>query len=295
MDRGSFCKILKGELSELPLNRKEKFYTGTILPALLFHNGLNNFYNFLQKIDDFPHEVNEARTKDNFLFYTEYNLKQSAGNKKNVGRKIPTETNETPDVIIEILEPRVFVIIEAKMFRNIYQSSLSSQMSKQKKAVIEPLRKTFLLGDNSIFHIALVPRKSGLKDGVDYQVINWEFFIDNEALNVKDNQFYNYLRFALDNYENLVEDKSGQAKTVEGHVKGAGAYQRGSNGESFWMGRGKKKGNVSTGREGIIEEIKSNRWESEEYSINFTSLVPPTKQWISVKEFIELVDKYGKG
>ena len=53
MDYGYFCKILKGELSELPLNRKERFYTGTVLPALLFHNGLNNFYTFLQTIKGF--------------------------------------------------------------------------------------------------------------------------------------------------------------------------------------------------------------------------------------------------
>src|SRR4030042_3802903 len=127
MDYEAFRKNVTGEFSELPLNRKEKFYTGTVLPALLFHNGLSNFFHFLRKINNFPDKVNERITRDNFLFYKEYNLKQSAGNKKNVGRKIPTETNETPDVIIEILKPeregkRVFVIIEAKMFRNIYQS-----------------------------------------------------------------------------------------------------------------------------------------------------------------------------
>lgn len=32
---------------ELPINRKEKFYTATILPALLFHNGLSNLFTFL--------------------------------------------------------------------------------------------------------------------------------------------------------------------------------------------------------------------------------------------------------
>lgn len=300
MDYAYFCKILKGELSELPLNRKERFYTGTILPALLFHNGLNNFYTFLQEIKDFPPEVNEEETKDNFLFYTEYNLKQSAGEKKNVGRIIPTETNETPDVVIEILKPKkVFIIIEAKMFHNVSQSSLSSQISKQRKAVIEPLKDALKLEENQVFHVALVPKESKLKPGKYYNVIYWEFFIDNEKLNFNDSEklnlqnkyFYNYLKFALDNYKELVAKKSGQAEPVE---TGAEVYQRGSTGESFWVGRGKKKGNIASGKDGIIEEIKSNRWYRAKYPVNFTSREPPTKNWISVKEFIELVNKYKK-
>lgn len=231
MDYDYFCKILKGELSELPLNRKEKFYTGTILPALLFHNGLNNFYTFLRAIKGFPPEINEAETKDNFLFYTEYNLKQSAGKKKNVGRIIPTETNETPDAIIEILKPKkVFIVIESKMFHNVSQTSLSSQISKQIKAVIEPLKQSFKLKDDQVFHVALVPRMSQCKDGKCFQVINWEFFIDNGKLNfddsgklnLQDKYFYNYLKFALDEYRDLVAKRDG---TVNGGLEIFGIHK----------------------------------------------------------------------
>ena len=212
-------------------------------------------------------------------------MKQSAGKKKNVGRIIPTETNETPDAIIEILKPKVFLIIEAKMFHNISQTGLSSQISKQRKAVIEPLKKAFNLKENQVFHIALVPREY-------YQVINWEVFIDNGKFDLKNNCFCNYLKFALDNYKELVAKKSGQAETVEGYMTGAKVYQKGSTGESFWVGRGKKDGKVIGGKDGIIEEIKSNRWYIEKYPVNFTFLDPPTRNWISSKEFIELVDRY---
>jgi hypothetical protein len=295
MDYESFCKILTGELSELPINRKERFYTGTVLPSLLFHNGLSNFYNFLEKINGFPREVNENATRDNFLFYTDYNLKESAGD-RNVGRKIPTEKGYTPDIVIEILTPKkVFIIVEAKMFEKISQSKLNEQIIEQKKHVAEPLKKEFPLENNQIFHIALVPKALRIRDEKFYQVINWEFFIDNQELDVVNNYFYNYLKFALDNYKRLVEKKSGQANTVEGHMNGAEVYRRGVNGESFWVGRGRRKGKATRGRIEIEEEIKSNRWDREEYNINFTSLGPPTSNWISVKEFIELVDKYGKG
>jgi hypothetical protein len=293
MDYENFCKILTGKFSELPINRKEKFYTGTVLPALLFHNGFSNLYHFLREINNFQDdEINEQKTGDKFLFYTEYNLKQSAGKKKNVGREIPTETNDTPDIVIEMLSnpKRVFVIIEAKMFRNIYQSSLSSQMSKQKTAVIEPLKKAFQLKDNHIFHIALVPEKSGLKDGMEYQVINWEYFIDNRDLNVKDNIFYNYLRFALDNYEDLVENKSGKAETVKDYKTVEEIYRNGKNNGNWWVGR-------QGGEKTIIEDIKTN-WKNHNKKYAMNTIKPSRGRngnWITSKKFAELVDEYGKG
>jgi len=94
MDYRSFSELIE---SELPLNRKERFYTGTVFPSLLFHNGLSNFYSFLSLIEGFPEEINEQSTGDNFLYYSEYNLKESAGDRSS-GRHIVTRTNDTPDI-----------------------------------------------------------------------------------------------------------------------------------------------------------------------------------------------------
>jgi len=44
MDYAKFKDVLN---RELPLNRKERFYTATVLPSLLFHKGLSNFFLFL--------------------------------------------------------------------------------------------------------------------------------------------------------------------------------------------------------------------------------------------------------
>ena len=38
----------------LPINRKERFYTGTVLPSILFHNGLSNLFRFLREIEGSP-------------------------------------------------------------------------------------------------------------------------------------------------------------------------------------------------------------------------------------------------
>ena len=102
MDYAEFCRITK---TELPLNRKERFYTGTVLPALLFHNGYDVFFDFLGQLTGFPSEINQHTTGDGDLFYTEYNLRESGGS-RSVGAVIDTTSNETPDAIIEILRPK---------------------------------------------------------------------------------------------------------------------------------------------------------------------------------------------
>ncbi len=58
MQYQEFSRKLK---SELPLNRKERFYTATVLPALLFHNGLSNLFRFLREIKGFPSDINPRK------------------------------------------------------------------------------------------------------------------------------------------------------------------------------------------------------------------------------------------
>lgn len=285
MDYKDFSRYLTGEFSELPLNRKERFFTGTVFPALLFHNGLSNFYRFLREIKNFPDEVCEEATKDNFLFYTDYNLKESAGG-RNIGRKIPTRKGVTPDIVIEILEPkRVFVIVEAKMFHDISDSSLSYQMNEQREAIIGPLKDAFNLRNDQIFHVALVPERSGLKGGKDYQIIYWEFFI--KVLDVASNYFHNYLKFALDNYPELVA--TGSPPPPYPQKSGRQIYEDGKSNGTLWVGR-------QGGAKAIIEDIKSGEWETCEYYVNQDKPSSGRKgNWITSKEFAELVDKYGKG
>lgn len=287
MEYDKFCNFSEGEL---PLNRKERFYTGTVLPALLFHNGLSNFYTFLREIKDFPVEVNEVQTNDDFLFYTEYGLKESAG-ERNVGRKIPAHTKDTPDIVVEILKPkRVFVIIEGKMFEKTNQHKINDQIDRQRRYIAKPLKKAFQLDESQIFHLALVPEASRIKDGKFYQVINWEFFIGNQSLDVTNNAFHNYLKFALDNYEELVSKSTGGGMplTVEFYLKGPALYELCEEYPDFWVGRdgGEKK---------IKEDAISGKWRKHKYCVNSTK---PSKgqpgNWIQLTKFRDLIDKYSQ-
>ena len=270
--------------SELPINRKERFYTGTVLPSILFHKGLSNLFRFLREIKGFPVDINENSTQDNLLFYTEYNLKESAG-KKSVGVEMDTVTGDTPDVIIEILEPqKVFVIIEAKMFTNLTQNDFGKQIAAQKRAIIDILKRKYDLDDKQIFHIALTPTKLGFKTTIDYQVVNWEFLLDSEDIDLRDNYFANFLRFALEHYDRLVSDQSWMASTVESQMPGFHVYANGVAENTLWVGR---KG----GKRTIEEDVKKGAWRYKLYAINTQK--PQGGQrgnWISSREFAAIID-----
>lgn len=280
MDYDRLKEILK---SELPINRKERFYTGTVLPSLLFHNGLSNLYRFLREIPGFPDEVNEQNTKDDFLFYTEYNLKESGG-KKSVGTEIFTATRDTPDVIIQILKPlTVFVIIEAKMFVKLTQNHFSRQMRAQKEAVIDILKQSYQ--GSRVFHVALVPSQLGFAGTPDYEVLNWQFFIDNKELNVYDNYFFPYLKFALENYDGLVSEKYGKALTVRDELRGTEIYQDGKTRKTLWVGR-------NGGRSAIKEDVRKHVWQNKLYGTNTEKPKDGREgNWLSSAEFAEIVDR----
>ena len=267
----------------LPLNRKERFYTGTVLPALLFHDGLHNFYSFLRQIKGFPSEINESSTADNFLFYTEYSLRDSIRDTEE------TITGETPDVIIMILQPaRALIFIEAKMFARVSQAELTGQIRQQRQVVGEQMRKSCSVEESSFYHIALVPGKLSVESTDRYQVLNWEFFLGNPDLTVEGNYFYNYLKCALENYDALASHKS-TATTCEAKQMGPVLYEKiKQQGLDLWVGR---KG----GRATIKQDAISGKWLFHLYFVNSEN--PPTGQpgnWIPGKEFVRIVDEYAE-
>ena len=280
MDYESLTDALK---YALPINRKERFYTGTVLPSLLFHGGLSNLYSFLRQIRGFPDEVNEENTKDNFLFYTEYNLKESAG-KRNVGTEIFTATRDTPDVVIQILRPvTIFVIIEAKMFANLTQKQFNRQMRAQKYAILDILKETYQ--GCTLFHLALVPKKLGFQCTSDYQVLNWEFFLENKELNLQGNYFVSYLKYALKNYDKLVSKAGGKASTVQDHKSGMTIYLDFKENKYYWVGR---QGGIKT----IEDDVRAGVWRNKLYGINIEKPSDGREgNWITSAEFADIVER----
>jgi len=63
----------------LPLNRKERFYTGTVLPAIICYDNFRYLNRFFKLIRGYNRELSifPNSDKNNILFQTEYSFKES--------------------------------------------------------------------------------------------------------------------------------------------------------------------------------------------------------------------------
>ena len=203
----------------LPINRKERFYTGTVFSQIVCADNFKHFDKFISLINGFPQNVKAKFQGDiNIHLTTEYSLNESVGgvNKRNFVQ-VP-KSKETPDIIILFTSPHtVLISIEAKMFNKTSFNRLQQQIWQQEKA-IESITQTLSINDNNIFRIGLVPAKMIPKNKNDFfQLLHWEEIIDVYREVISENYFYKILEFAISNYDSLVSGKMSKRKRKTTH------------------------------------------------------------------------------
>ncbi|NLT50019.1 MAG: hypothetical protein GXX85_03780 [Ignavibacteria bacterium] len=129
-------KLLENFETIMPLNRKERFYTGSVLPAIICYNNFRYINRFFELVDGFDNklQINPNADNNNILIQTEYSFKESLVEpyfiKKFEG---DYETKDTPDLVILITEPEYFLFVgEAKMFSNANPGDINTQMNNQR-------------------------------------------------------------------------------------------------------------------------------------------------------------------
>ena len=145
----------------LPLNRKERYFTGTVIPMIICKDNFRHFGTFLDLIGVTEYSEIKAKPEEsNIEFFTEYSLKESIYSCEDKKRftHIP-ETKDTPDLMILMKrsdQKRLLIIIEAKMYGFYKEQSLHDQIKQQ--AVTKEFLKTHLnLDEIDIHHIILIP------------------------------------------------------------------------------------------------------------------------------------------
>ena len=63
--------------TRLPLNRKEAFFTATVLPAIVCYNHFAHFSEFLKLLGLDDVTVDACRETANILFFTEYSINEA--------------------------------------------------------------------------------------------------------------------------------------------------------------------------------------------------------------------------
>lgn len=274
----------------LPINRKERFYTGTVLPQIITNDNFKHINLFFDLIENFPKvkQIQPNSENNNIQFLTEYSLKESANFLGKKYKNLP-KTKDTPDVVILITEPDlVLIVIEAKMFTSPNVSEFKNQIKAQKE-VIKCIQENLDIQSGNIFHLGLVPERYFSQNiNADCQIVYWENIVTAYKGILHGSFFYETLRYALQNFDTLVSANSGAfgsfGKNSEDRLPGLEILSLHKVGKGFLVGR---KGGVN-GAE-LKTDKESGGWQTYEYEVNFTGKETPNRNWFSSAEFVEFM------
>jgi hypothetical protein len=279
----------------LPLNRKERFYTGTVLPQIICYDNFKYINRFLNLIPNFPKDVQifPNASNNNILIQTEYSFKESRIEKHFIKKyEGDFETKDTPDIIILITTPEpILILIEAKMYNATTPKSLIDQMKNQ-EWIINTLNKGLSIKKENIFHLGLVPH--GLindKNAIlPFQLIHWEEIVSTYKDILSDNYFLNVLVVALKKYNDL-KSKSGEGfnsygKNMESKLSGEQIFKLHNEGKSFWVGR-----NYGLYGDKLRSDKESGKWRTFKYEVNFSAEEKPNNNWFRASDFIKFLSE----
>ncbi len=202
--------------TRLPLNRNERYYTGTVFPAIVCADNFKNFNKFLTLVNCNDAIFNVFAQSTNIQFFTEYGLFESLFVTDRFKTFYPNVggTRDTPDILIFIDgSAPLLIAIEAKMYGSVSRGDLIDQMNRQEKEVLLRLKKEW--PSLHVVHLALLPepiaKKFGdLGPGLDgfssRSVITWEKLYES-FLDVESAQYFlEVLNVAILNYPTLKSD-----------------------------------------------------------------------------------------
>lgn len=279
----------------LPLNRKERFYTGSVLPGIICYKNFNYLDKFFKLIPGFDRkiEIKPDPVENNVLFQTEYSFKESLVEsyfkEKFAGEY---ETKDTPDLVILITEPEFILFVgEAKMFSSVTPGDINTQMKNQ-EWFINALKTGLNIKKENCYHFALLPeRLIPGKDSLEYPVIFWEEIIQEFESIMPNDYFLNVLKIAIEKFDDLKSSRSGNATSfgmnMDFKISGAKILELHRSGEKFWVGRfGGLNG------EKFRMDLMTNNWENFEYEINSSSISAPNRNWFSSSQFADKVKRH---
>lgn len=266
----------------LPLNRKERFYTGTVFPAIVTGQ---EFWHLQRCLDlfDLPvvlEEPKQARVQ----FITEYGFAESVHTDADKAEWRTDLKRDTPDIVIA--GPDWLLIIEAKMFHNPSAADLRAQLDLQKELVAH-WTEVRRIPEDRVVHALLLPERLATRHRealADVTVVTWEQIADA------------YRRVASSYWINLLDDALSRHEELES--KGEAAF--GANSDAWLTGQeildrwqaldseytymGRNRG--LHGPE-LAADLHSGEWRTRKYEVRKEPRV--ARNWFPVADFVTLV------
>ncbi|UAL30320.1 hypothetical protein K8W59_01905 [Nocardioides rotundus] len=264
----------------LPINRKERYYTGTVLPMLVASDGFAYLDRFLTLCGLSDVDVRPNLEGDqNFQLLTEYGFAESVFTDHDKAAWPGPHQADTPDVVIA--GPDWLVAVEAKMFHNPSGADLEAQMRRQ-AVVVDTWRSALGLSDDRVRHVLLLPSRLAERVGdLSYPIVTWEEVLAEYDV-VGPRYWARVLATALSQHENLesareltfrsnADDTLTGAEIVEAHASGEATFDA--------VGR---SGGLSGAK--FKDDVSSGKWRTVRYEIR--SGGPANRNWFSLADFI---------
>lgn len=275
--------------TQLPMNRKEVFFTATVLPMIIAKDNFQYLPLLLNALEILPvPEIVVQLPYTNIQFFTEYNLFRAlngTGREKEFQIGEDSIPEDTPDLMILIDTPdnkTLLIALEAKMFSQPSVVDIAIQMGKQKK-MLDIVKQALGL---EYHHFALLPQKLAEKVEIKDKVITWETVRDLFEPVAKDDYFMNILKIALDSYATLASSyESSYGKNNENRMTGQEIYDRFKENilENQSMGRDK-------GLNGLVlkKDLENGGWKTQRYETRKSGI--PNCNWFAVEAFVKRID-----
>lgn len=276
----------------LPLNRKERYYTGTVLPAIACADHFAHLHRLTRLLPGIGElDVRVSPDDCTVLFFTEYGLGESVFDQRARERFEGLALGkDTPDVVVLVTEPApVLIALEAKFYDRPSKPDLLHQLRAQAE-LLQPLASR--LGEKlgqpvTLAHAALLPKPLAYAVGdLGIPTITWEDFRETFR-DVAPPYFDAILSTAIDRYPDLVSKWAGYQ---DAEVLGATLLQRHLDGDLIypWMGRG---GGLFGSR--VADDVETGAWRTWRYQCAKNE-VPGNPNWFAVTDFVALLQEKGQ-
>jgi hypothetical protein len=271
---------------DLPLNRKERYYTGTVFPMLVCRDNFRHFPRLCVLIEGCPPlEVDGRPETTNIQFFTEYSFAESVFGSSRARFPAAPTSRDTPDIVMLISGvQRVLIAIEAKMFDVTTRLDLLMQMGRQEQ-ILKYIRGTLEI--DTVVHCALLPAKLKAQiSELPYPILTWEELYAAFYEVAPEDYFLGVLGYALESYDELVGVANPWGKNREEKLRGIEIYNAFKVGSLRFTLMGRRGGPWG---ERLEADIGSGRWRLQEYELT-TVESRPNRNWFTVEEFVRRID-----
>lgn len=272
----------------LPINRKEVYYTATVLPCIVCADGFAHIHRLWQLLGiEAPH-VNTTTESANIQFLTEYNAKQSIYIDLDRERyPVEVVSGETPDVLILINGPTPLIVsIEAKMYDTVSTGDLLDQLRLQREKVLEPLASG--IPEVRLVQVALLPAEMRITAEAiqPARLLHWEQIVKEFVDVTSASYFCGVLDLALKHYEDLRNVKLVFHANMEAMMTGEDILKGHDDGTLVFRTMGRKGGSTGSG---LVQDLVSGGWRQRRYELSSRESPLANGNWFAIRDFVDRV------